>query len=226
MKYILINLICGILCVSASLCYADQKGEKEVKLALKMAESSPASNAVHRLELAAEQYPYHPANFEVLFQLGCRYMENAQLEKADTTFNILLKRYGKYADSNPRIDESVIAKAKILAAQKTPDDGITALRTFLKKRRKSKARAQALYELAGLYCEKKEYDKAEKCLQPIAKSETSRYKEDAEQFLAEIEKLKTANKVTKEEKKKYWLQNSCYNRLYKCWQIPTTKRTD
>jgi tetratricopeptide (TPR) repeat protein len=181
--------------LSASVSSAEQKGEKTVKTALKLAETGPATNAIPKLELAAKLYPYHPANFEVLFQLGCLYMEGGQLEKADNTFNILLKRYGKYADSNPRIDETVIAKAKILAVQKTTDDGITALRSFLKTRRKSKARSQALYELAGLYCEKEDYDNAEKCLQPIAKSENNPYKEDAQQLLTEIAQVKDAGKT-------------------------------
>lgn len=189
MNHILLYLTGILFCISATICNAAEKGDKVVKAALELVESGPASNAIIQLEFAGKTYPYHPANFEVLFQLGCLYMESAQLEKADAAFDLLLTRYGKYADTNPRVDESVIAKAKILAAQKTVDDGITALRSFLKKRRKSKARAQALYELAGLYCEKEDYDNAKKCLQPIAKSEQSAYKEDAEQLLAEIAKV-------------------------------------
>jgi len=183
--------------MTVSIVSADEKGDKTVKTALKLAESGTATNAIPQLEKAAKQYPYHLANFEVLFQLGYLYMETAQLEKADSTFNILLKRYGKYADSNPRVDESVIAKAKILAVQKTTDDGIAALRSFLKTRKKSKVRAQAFYELAALYYEKDDYDNAKKYLQPLTKSI---YKEEAEQLLVEIAKLEKANKVTKEEK--------------------------
>jgi FimV-like protein len=186
MNHILIYLAGTLFCISASICHAEEKGDKAVKAALALAEAGPASNAIIQLEFASKTYPYHPADFEVLFQLGCLYMETAQLEKANNTFDLLLKRYGKYADSNPRVDESMIAKAKILAVQKTVDDGIAALRSFLKKRRKSKARSQALYELAGLYVEKKDYEHAKKCLQPIAESEHNAYKEDAEQLLAEI----------------------------------------
>ena len=186
MNYILLFFVCSLLCISASVCSAVEKGDKVVKAALELVESGPASNAIIQLEYAGKTYPYHPANFEVLFQLGCLYMESAQLEKADATFALLLKRYGKYADSNPRVDESVIARAKILAVQKSVDDGIAALRSFLKKRRKSKARSQALYELAGLYCQKEDYEQAKKCLKPIAESEKNPYKEDAEKLLAEI----------------------------------------
>jgi tetratricopeptide (TPR) repeat protein len=186
MNHTLLYLAAALLCISATVCNAEEKGDKAVKAALELAEAGPASNAIIQLEFAGKTYPYHPANFEVLFQLGCLYMESAQLEKADETFGLLLKRYGKYADTNPRIDESVIAKAKILAVQKTVDDGIAALRSFLKKRRKSKARSQALYELAGLYCQKEDYEHAKKCLQPIAESRNNPYKEDAEKLLVEI----------------------------------------
>jgi tetratricopeptide (TPR) repeat protein len=189
MNHTLLYLAGALLCISTTVCHAAENGDKTVKAALELAESGPTSNAIVQLEFAGKTYPYHPANFEVLFQLGCLYMETAQLEKADATFDLLLKRYGKYTDTNPRVDESVIARAKILAVQKTVDDGITALRSFLKKRRKSKARSQALYELAGLYCEKEDYENAKKCLQPIAKSEHSVYKEDAEQLLAKIAKV-------------------------------------
>jgi len=179
--------VCALIICSLTVYGTDAAAETVVKKALASAESQHPTNAIPLLEDAAKQYPFHSANFEVLFQLGYAYVQEDRIGDACRTFDILLKRYGKYADTMPRVDETMIFKAQIIAATNSVDAGIQSLKTFMKQRPKSSSRPEAMYQLAELYIQKGNYETGKKYLTALSSADNPR-KEDAEKLLTELAK--------------------------------------
>lgn len=181
-----------LLVLSTCFCSASDnpKADAEITKVLLLMDQPITTNTIKLLVAAEKKYPYHSANYEVLFQLAVAYMEMNQYQQASASFDLFLKRYGKYDETNPRVDQCHIAKAKILANQDL-DAGIKVLLHFLKTKKKSKARSEALCELAVMYTNKGDYEMVKKCLKPIIKSPKNFYKQYAKELLAESQRRAT-----------------------------------
>jgi TolA-binding protein len=167
-------------------CYADKKADEVVEAALDAAENESRQKAIPLLERAEKTYPFHNANIEVLFQLGMAYLDVGDYDAARKAFDIFLKRYGKYADTLIRVDEAVVARAKVMGAQEKYDDAIRELNKFLKDRRESKARDYAYIELANIHIKQGNLAEARKLLTPIAKDRRSSMNDQAMFLMAEL----------------------------------------
>lgn len=167
-------------------CSAKSKNDNIVEDALTAARGGDPKVAIPLLESAEKKHPFHSANSEVLYQLGTAYIDIGKYDKAEKVFNILLKRYGKYADKIVRVDSAKIAQARILTAKGKFDEAIQHLKKFLKDRPKSLDKDSAYYQLASTYIEKGDYAKAEKLLKPVAVNEKSQMHDGAIFLMATI----------------------------------------
>ncbi len=165
---------------------AETKSDKLIEQALSTAQSGDTQDAIPLLEQAEKKHPFHSANSEILFQLGSAYIDLGQYDKAETTFNKLLKRYGKYDDKIPRVDSAIIAQARIMTAKGKHDEAIRHIKAFLKNKPKSPEKDSAYYQLAAAYIEKGDYEDAKKLLNPIAANEKNSLHDGAIYLLANI----------------------------------------
>ena len=160
--------------------------EETIEAAFDAVRTEPAAKAIPLLEEAEKKYPFHSANSEILFQLGQAYLAEERYEDAKKTYDLLLTRYGKYADTLIRVDEAIVYRAKARGLMKEYDEAIAELKNFLRERPKSKARDDAFIELANIYLQQKNYADATKLLTPIAKDARSTARDAAMYLLAEI----------------------------------------
>jgi TolA-binding protein len=167
-------------------CYADKKADEVVETALDAAENETRQKAIPLLERAEKTYPFHNANIEVLFQLGMAYLDVGEYDAARKAFDLFLKRYGKYADTLIRVDEAVVARAKVMGAQEKYDEAIKELNKFLKERRESKVRDDAYVEMANIYIRQGNLAEARKLLTPIAKDLRSKSRDQAMFLMTEL----------------------------------------
>jgi TolA-binding protein len=186
-------IICSLLIAATLLpvlipgtCYADNTADEIVEAALDAAENESRQKAIPLLEHAEKTYPFHSANIEVLFQLGMAYLDVREYAAARKAFDIFLKRYGKYAETLIRVDEAVVARAKVMGEQGQYDEAISELNTFLKERRESKARDYAYIELANVYIKQGNLAEARTLLTPIAKDRRSTMNDQAMFLMAEL----------------------------------------
>ncbi|MCX7848182.1 MAG: tetratricopeptide repeat protein, partial [bacterium] len=160
--------------------------DQRIQQALAAARSGDARTAIPLLEQAERMHPFHPANVEVLYQLGELYIDAGRYEEAAATFEKLLKRYGKYADRIAIVDEAVVSMGRVLAGQKKYDEALEHVRKFKRERPKSEAQDYADYVIAYIFAEKGEHGEARKILENIAGNVRHRMRESAYFLLAEI----------------------------------------
>ena len=181
--------VCSVLVVLAILAgaiYAGSVADTAVEAALEASQNESIAVAIPKLELAERTYPFHHANSEVLYQLGMAYLTIEDYAKAQKSFDLLLKRYGKYDDAIIRVDEARVARAKVKGAMQQYDEAISELKKFLKDRQESKARDFAFIELANVYIKKGDLAEASKLLTPIAKDLRSSMRDQAMFLMTDI----------------------------------------
>lgn len=193
MRIHLFPVLCSLLvaitilpAITPGPCSADTKADEVMEAALDAAENESRDKAIPLLEHAAKTYPFNPAYSEVLYQLGMAYLDVENYTAARKTFDIFLKTFGKYADTMIRVDEAVVARAKVMGAQEQYDEAIEELNKFLKDRRESKARDFGYVELANVYIKKGDLTEARKLLMPIAKDLRSTMRDQAMFLMAEL----------------------------------------
>ena len=166
--------------------YAAETREEAIESAFEAVRTEPPEKAIPLLEEAEKKYPFHTANAEILFQLGQLYLAVERYQDAKNTFDLLLKRYGKYADTLSRVDEAIVSRARASGLLQNYDEALTELKNFLRDRPRSEARDDAFIELANIYIQQKNFDEATQLLTPIAKDLRSSARDAAMYLLAEI----------------------------------------
>ena len=159
--------------------------EDAVNKALKTADKA-LSAAIPLLENAEKNYPFHPANMEVLYQLAMAYVEVGRYDDANKTLDKLSQRYGKYADTIQRVDEAKVAKAHVLVAQGKYDEALALVQKFLREVPKSPARNSAYLEYAKVLVKKGKYDEAQKQIADFVKNPNNELFIPSSYVLAEI----------------------------------------
>ena len=159
--------------------------EEAVNKALKTADKALTA-AIPLLENAEKNYPFHPANMEVLYQLAMAYVEVGRYDDANKTLDKLSQRYGKYADTIQRVDEAKVAKAHVLVAQGKYDEALAVVQKFLREVPKSPARNSAYLEYAKVLVKKGKYDEAKKAIADFTKNPNHELFIPSSYVLAEI----------------------------------------
>ncbi|MBR5946828.1 tetratricopeptide repeat protein, partial [bacterium] len=168
-----------------SLAAPSAAAEEAVNKALKTADKALTA-AIPLLENAENNYPFHPANMEVLYQLAMAYVEVGRYDDANKTLDKLSKRYGKYADTIQRVDEAKVAKAHVLVAQGKYDEALALVQKFLREVPKSPARNSAYLEYAKVLVKKGRYDDAKKQIADFTKNPNNELFIPSSYVLAEI----------------------------------------
>ena len=168
-----------------SLAAPSAAAEEAVNKALKTADKALTA-AIPLLENAENNYPFHPANMEVLYQLAMAYVEVGRYDDANKTLDKLSKRYGKYADTIQRVDEAKVAKAHVLVAQGKYDEALALVQKFLREVPKSPARNSAYLEYAKVLVKKGRYDDAKKQIADFTKNPNHELFIPSSYVLAEI----------------------------------------
>lgn len=183
----------GVVVIAGALWVAGVTGvvggmtaDQRVQQALAAARSGDARTALPLLEQAERMHPFHPANVEVLYQLGQMYIDAGKYEEAWATFEKLLNRYGKYADRIPQVDEAVVSQARVLAGQKKYEEALQHVRKFKRERPRSGAQEYADFVIAYIMAEKGDYGEARRLLENIAGNARHSMREQAYFLLAEI----------------------------------------
>jgi len=187
MKITKLLSLLAFLFVFSAVCGAapSAQAEEAVNKALKMADKALTS-AIPALENAEKNYPFHPANMEVLYQLAMAYVEVGRYEDANKTLDKLSQRYGKYADTIQRVDEAKVAKAHVLVAQGKYDEALALVQKFLREVPKSPARNSAYLEYAKVLVKKGKYDEAKKAIADFTKNPNHELFIPSSYVLAEI----------------------------------------
>ncbi|MBR5902539.1 tetratricopeptide repeat protein [bacterium] len=182
----LLSILAFFFCLcSASFAAPSAASEEAVNKALKTADKSLTS-AIPLLENAEKNFPFHPANMEVLYQLAMAYVEVGRYDDANKTLDKLSQRYGKYADTIQRVDEAKVAKAHVLVAQGKYDEALALIQKFLREVPKSPARNSAYLEYAKVLVKKGRYDEAKKQIADFTKNPNNELFIPSSYVLAEI----------------------------------------
>lgn len=160
--------------------------DQRIQQALAAARGGDARTAIPLLEQAERMHPFHPANVEVLYQLGSLYIDVGKYDEAAATFEKLLTRYGKYAERIPRVDDAIVSQGRVLAGQKKHDEALQHIRKFKREKPRSPANDYADYVLAYILTDKGDYVEARKLLESIAGNARHSMREAAYFLLAEI----------------------------------------
>jgi TolA-binding protein len=184
-----IPVLCSVLIILGSLtaqpCRA-ATADETVQAALEAARTASPERAIPLLEEAETKHPFHSANSEILYQLGSAYIEVGQLDKAEQTFAKLIERYGKYADTLARVDEAKVQQARVMAERKEYDQAIAQIRALLDERPNTLAKDTAMLQLAAIYGDQGDIERARKILEPYAANERHPLSGEATYQLAEL----------------------------------------
>lgn len=159
--------------------------DAQIEEAINAYSEGDIDKAISLLEEAEKKHPFHSANSEVLYLLASAYIDIGKYADADKTLAILMKRYGKYADALPRVDEAKVLQARSMTRQGKPDEALAHLKKFIDENPKSDAVDAAKFEIARAQIEKGDSEQAERMLKRIAADERNEQRDAAIMLLAE-----------------------------------------